>query len=168
LFFLCAAEGSRTPNPQLRRLMLYPVELRPHSNAHQYRKFGSQYQRQPESRIVTSMPSRRESERLLTNDSKALANPPCRVVILSEAKNPDDIATPFRTWIEKSSSTPASLRGFNPARREDMPEACPYNDCVGTRPCPDRCRTGVRRNRACDSERREESRRYCHVLQDVD
>lgn len=23
----CAPEGSRTPNPQLRRLMLYPVEL---------------------------------------------------------------------------------------------------------------------------------------------
>ena len=26
-FFAGAPEGSRTPNPQLRRLMLYPVEL---------------------------------------------------------------------------------------------------------------------------------------------
>ena len=29
-----AAEGSRTPNPQLRRLMLYPVELRPRTRGH--------------------------------------------------------------------------------------------------------------------------------------
>ena len=28
---LCAPEGSRTPNPQLRRLMLYPVELQAHA-----------------------------------------------------------------------------------------------------------------------------------------
>jgi hypothetical protein len=72
-----------------------------------------------------------------------------RVVILSEARNPHDIATSFRTWIEKPSFTPLSCGVSTPTikqgrhglsatpvrrdgrgGREDMPEACPYSNGV--------------------------------------